>query len=623
MSLLIPDDAAQLARQRDRMLADAQGAMEDAAAAAIQQLLRQMRRAVRQQSTLTASTPQLPRMTSDFLTLGQVSGWWAEAVDENLTARIIALWQAGRASATDADLTVRSLDAAADYVAVVRDRLSRTATPTIPDEAFATVRTALVDELARGSSVREITDRLGAELQWQGQDVGFWQDRRATADRQIASILDTAGPQFVTDPATGRRIENPARRDLRLNDPTVRQLQRESTEAGNRVARDRSTWQTRAERIARTETTGAFNAGADQAYAEEGAAVKMWLCAPDARTRDAHLAANGTCVSTDDSFDVDGEFLSFPGDPSGSAGNVINCRCTTIGGPSCEVLKEIALPAIVEVDHERALREDAQREPVTVDEIAAPAPTMTVAEASQAPDALDVATVSIVDPDGSPAPALRELDPADRDDKVVFAEDQISQRSWQRNVLDRQEVWAEELTAEEVQAMQDYAGTGNYRTVNAGLREGRLEEMSEDTRAIVDNLDSAIEKSELRGDPDLDGALIVYRSFDDPELMSRLAAGEDIIGDVLTDAAYVSTSASKNIAESFLFETATGAPISGPRIIAEIELPPGTKGAVLDAAGLGAGEREVLLPRGSRFEVVDAARSGNRIEMSLRIVADD
>jgi len=56
--------------------------------------------------------------------------------------------------------------------------------------------------------------------------------------------------------------------------------------------------------------------------------VKKWLPAEDARTRPAHAAmANKPYIPMDDKFNVGGEMLSRPGDPAGSAGNVINCRC--------------------------------------------------------------------------------------------------------------------------------------------------------------------------------------------------------------------------------------------------------------------------------------------------------
>lgn len=56
--------------------------------------------------------------------------------------------------------------------------------------------------------------------------------------------------------------------------------------------------------------------------------MKFWIPTLDARTRDAHAAMIGHAgVPVNDKFMVGGEKLSRPGDPAGSAGNVINCRC--------------------------------------------------------------------------------------------------------------------------------------------------------------------------------------------------------------------------------------------------------------------------------------------------------
>jgi uncharacterized protein with gpF-like domain len=84
----------------------------------------------------------------------------------------------------------------------------------------------------------------------------------------------------------------------------------------------------RAALIARTETHGAAGAGAHQAAKQTGLRLKKeWLAADDERTRQAHAEADGAIVDVDQPFIVGGEALMYPGDPSGSAGNVINCRC--------------------------------------------------------------------------------------------------------------------------------------------------------------------------------------------------------------------------------------------------------------------------------------------------------
>jgi len=86
----------------------------------------------------------------------------------------------------------------------------------------------------------------------------------------------------------------------------------------------------RAGMIARTEVHGAANYGSVSAAAETGLRLrKEWISAEDERTRESHALANGQIVAQDDAFDVGGEALMYPGDPEGSAAEVINCRCTT------------------------------------------------------------------------------------------------------------------------------------------------------------------------------------------------------------------------------------------------------------------------------------------------------
>lgn len=91
------------------------------------------------------------------------------------------------------------------------------------------------------------------------------------------------------------------------------------------------TLQQRARRIARTEIVSASNAGSLEGALSTGLEFdKQWLSTVDDRTRDSHIEADGQTVSKRAPFLVDGEQLAYPGDPKGSAGNVINCRCTQI-----------------------------------------------------------------------------------------------------------------------------------------------------------------------------------------------------------------------------------------------------------------------------------------------------
>lgn len=89
----------------------------------------------------------------------------------------------------------------------------------------------------------------------------------------------------------------------------------------------------RAERIARTEVHGAVQ-GAQLAYAggltDMPGVRKEWLATPDARTREAHRHANGQTQPLAEPFLVGGEPLMFPGDPTGTPDEVINCRCSML-----------------------------------------------------------------------------------------------------------------------------------------------------------------------------------------------------------------------------------------------------------------------------------------------------
>lgn len=92
----------------------------------------------------------------------------------------------------------------------------------------------------------------------------------------------------------------------------------------------------RAHVIVRTEASAAAHVG--QLLASEASefdTAREWISTNDDRTRSYaggeydHTLADGQIAIGSDGFDVSGETLLHPCDPSGSAGNVINCRCGT------------------------------------------------------------------------------------------------------------------------------------------------------------------------------------------------------------------------------------------------------------------------------------------------------
>lgn len=86
----------------------------------------------------------------------------------------------------------------------------------------------------------------------------------------------------------------------------------------------------RADTIARTETIGAYVNGdwqGAQLLGEFGPVEKVWVATGDARGREWHTDMMSESIPVDEPFDVDGEPMMYPHDPSGSAFNVVNCRC--------------------------------------------------------------------------------------------------------------------------------------------------------------------------------------------------------------------------------------------------------------------------------------------------------
>ena len=91
----------------------------------------------------------------------------------------------------------------------------------------------------------------------------------------------------------------------------------------------------RAHLIARTELHGAAQFGSLQAAKEsEVVERKIWQPVDDSRTRTLDNSdfdhVNVDPVPLNSPFIVSGEALQFPGDPSGSPGNVIMCRCAVL-----------------------------------------------------------------------------------------------------------------------------------------------------------------------------------------------------------------------------------------------------------------------------------------------------
>ena len=80
--------------------------------------------------------------------------------------------------------------------------------------------------------------------------------------------------------------------------------------------------------IVRTEVSGSFNAGLLWAARQLGFTKKTWVNLDADFGRQEHQHVSNLTISIDESFDVSGKSVKFPGDFVGDGTSVINCRCT-------------------------------------------------------------------------------------------------------------------------------------------------------------------------------------------------------------------------------------------------------------------------------------------------------
>lgn len=86
----------------------------------------------------------------------------------------------------------------------------------------------------------------------------------------------------------------------------------------------------RIQTIVQTTVNSAFESGQKEAFRVSGVQEKQWLSQRDGRVRESHDLVDGQQVALNQSFDLDGVELDFPGDPDGPPEEIINCRCTMI-----------------------------------------------------------------------------------------------------------------------------------------------------------------------------------------------------------------------------------------------------------------------------------------------------
>lgn len=225
---------------------------------------------------------------------------------------------------------------AARYERVLRRELSAAAV----DAAKAYRESGLIE-----SAVRAHDDRIEAAL------IRMWTDAyNLIGQRTERQISKATGKAYKQEMSEGFRrgldlfIRRFAARKIRQISHTtseqIAQTVRRGIEdglsvvdlAGEIATHGRALAGYRANLIARTEVHSAAQAGSIEAAKDTGLRMmKNWVAVNDDRTRDGDNSdfdhTNVESVPLNEPFNVDGELLEYPGDPAGSAGNIIFCRC--------------------------------------------------------------------------------------------------------------------------------------------------------------------------------------------------------------------------------------------------------------------------------------------------------
>jgi hypothetical protein len=248
----------------------------------------------------------IPPDTSQPPSMGQwlPPSLWSQLVEERFLPTVRQVWEdqwraTWRTQRSLSDPSIRVVD----HLRSVASRLRDFAT-----ESFEIVREELLDGVSRGESIPQLRDRVGMAL-----------DIDAPSRALLNQIMEA---------------------DAVLADPTSTAGEREAARASRSAAyaaqdaADRQ-WQWRAERIARTETISAFAGGTYSSALEQQTVFGerlglQWWATRDTRTRDTHRRAHMQTVPVGERFRVGNAFLLYPGDPTGPAGEVINCRCVPL-----------------------------------------------------------------------------------------------------------------------------------------------------------------------------------------------------------------------------------------------------------------------------------------------------
>lgn len=169
--------------------------------------------------------------------------------------------------------------------------------------------------------------------------------------------------------------------------------------------------------------------------------------------------------------------------------------------------------------------------------------------------------------------------------------------------------WLDELPDDERLALKQYKSAfyGETNTMLRGLQDTRGvlgQKVVQRIKDRIAKLDAALKRTGVPED------VTVFRGFDHDGLRKMFDDGT-LVGTEYSDKAYMSTSVSPKVAKQFARKS---------KMVAEIRVPKGTRGAYVEGIDTSLKEYELLLARGTKFRVVEARKNKGVIEMVMEVV---
>lgn len=380
-------------------------------------------------------------------------------------------------------------------------------------------------------------------------------------------------------------------------------------------------------RNARTMMTYAQNAGRLDAYKRANAMGvknrKQWLATLDSRTRHAHRELDGQVKELNEPFENSIGPIDCPGDPSADGANVYNCRCTmlsVIQGHEIDVtdmsLRRDDNLEGMSYDEWKNSKEATSNPILKPDETAQSIKQKYIDEYKGFPSGSKAkGKTSSANTPQTPTPTQQTKQAKQPTQDTATTTPSITGNSVLDNAINNAKAYDADyhkahnfdaakwksMPEEETAGVWVYTGA-SYDDMNTVLRKGDWDSIGKnrwgDIETCVNGATSALDRFEISDDTllyrGMGRASTIAKSLGmSTEEFCEAVVNKDLNGISFVENAFCSTAVEKRRAWD-------------KEVMMEVVAPQGTHGIYVDPVSRYPGEKEMLLQRGTRFEIFDS-----------------